>query len=193
MTPERDAKSGPSGKEWALSLATTVLLGNQVLELRTMSTAQTGEQYYSQTPGVRPLQGAAVAVDALIVGCTLAWIVLAKLGPYFRSAVFVLALLGLGLVWTELLVAAGTLDSPIFRLTELPIRPTNNLGVVGGTVFFAYLVMRGPRGKLAKWQSATVKTLLVLGFWMLQWVAWDVVQRAAEGGRRAGATIEGRP
>jgi hypothetical protein len=184
LTTERDAKAGPTGKEWALSLATTVLLGNQVFEMRSMSTAQTGERYYSQTPGVRPLQGAAVAVDALIVGCTLAWIVLAKLGPWFRQAVFLLALLGLGLVWTELLVAAGTLDSQVFRLTQLPIRPTNNLGVVGGTVFFAYMVTRGPRGKLAPWQSVMVKSLLVLGFWMLQWVAWDVVQRSSGGGAR---------
>lgn len=161
--------------EWLVSLAASALLAGQLRTLLAPHEAQSALSYYVQEPGVRVLHVAGAGIDAALVFSTLALIWLPERSRAIRRAMAGLAVLGIGLVWWELVRAATPNPVAVYRLSELPFRPTNNSGILGAQAFFMYLLAKCPSSSLGRW-SIWVKALLVGAFWLLQLAVWDVVR-----------------
>ena len=171
---------GPGWQEWALSFACSLLIGHDLFLARVLREPQSAESYYFQLPWVPATQGAGLAIDVAVIALTLVWIFVGRNRPRFRRAVQFLAVLGILAIWIEIWRAAQV-DSRVFTLTGLPLRPVNNAGIVGAQVFAVYLLLVAPSGRGTWRRTLLVKTGLAVCVWLFQWVLWSGLAGVARG------------
>lgn len=179
----RLAYRGPGWQEWALSVFCTGLTSYQIQNYRSAGDPQTSLRYYMETPGVLAMQAMATAINIAVLATTLAWILFGDKRRIFARLTPLLAAGGFVLAWTELTKAVALLPSPVFTLTELPLRPIGNMGLVGAQVFLTYLLLRLPNGRLPANRAVLLKLAFAAGALIVQVMAWDGVFA----GRLAGA------
>lgn len=169
----------PTWAEVFFSLACTILTATDVLYGRSSNLPQSVESYYLAIPAVQRFHVFDVAVNTLVVVATLLWIVLPATRSVMKPTILVLAALGFGLCWSEVIWAANLDTHGIYHLTNLPFRPVGNSGLLGAQIFGAYLILVMPSGKLGAWQSAALKLALAFCLWLVQYLLWDGVNRVA--------------
>lgn len=179
MIQEPPKRVGPSWREVLFSLACTVLTATDVLYGRSSNLPQSVESYYMAIPAVQRFHTVDVGVNTLVVVCTLFWIVLPATRSVMKPLILLLALLGFGLCWSEVVWATNLDTHGTFHLTNLPFRPVGNSGLLGAQVFGAYLILKMPSGKVREGQAVLLKIGLVVCLWLLQVLVWDGIRRAA--------------
>ena len=161
----RGRYTGPGAPEWVLGLATTALLSGNIQTRFNTEGLQNANRYYFKVAGVYAFQNLGIAIDILIISAVVGWLVWPHGRKGFELAAMIGALLGPPIVWGELILALYTQPNGVFVLDSLPVRPVNNLGVLGASVFFLYLLSKQQFSKkmwidlLVKLVSATVVVL----------------------------------
>lgn len=177
IIPEQWTYIGPGWVEWAFSFAVTALTAGSLNVRLSMGEVMSASRYYSQVEGVMLLHNLALVVNALFLVTIATWIFLSRRQVPFGWVPQALAVIGAALAWTELMIARGTQPNSVYLLESLPIRPINNLGIIGAQVFLTYLIFKSPSGSLKTWPSLVVKSALALCLWLFQLCAWDILAR----------------
>lgn len=173
----RWAYSGPGLTEWLASLACTVMIGSSMRSLAEMDQPMTAASYYSKTPGIAILQFANIGVSLAFMALVLGWIVTRKNTFPLQWLLYTISGLGIGLIWTELVMALKQDKFQVYALTELPYKPIAGGGIVGAQILLTYLIFKLPDGQLKTWQSLLLKAAFSLGAWALQTGLWDLISR----------------
>lgn len=159
--------AGPGGMDWLLAFVCTVLIGLQFRFFMQAGMPQTALGYYWQEPGVPYFHLTALILDVAIIAATAWWIFRPALRRRFELITTWCAALGFAVVWGELVRASLPADR-IYLLTEMPFQSVNNNGLFGSTVFAAYIVYKLPRGDRAWWLDFVLKSVLILGLYLVQ-------------------------
>ncbi len=169
------AYRGPAAVEWLYGLALSFLIATNLQTFALMRDPQTAARYYSEIPGVLPMQYGGMAVSFLVLSTCMAWIVRPDQKPLYLKILAVLAVVGTLLGWIELARALAIAKDSFFELHELPFRPVHNMGLLGPQVHLSYLILRSPGGQTLQGRSWLVRIGLCLCLALAQWALWDRV------------------
>lgn len=179
MIDEQPRRLSPGWAEVLFSLACSALTATDVLYGRSANLPQSVESYYLVIPTVQRFHVLDVAVNTLVVVCTLLWIVFPVSRSAMKPSLVVLAIGGFLLCWAEVFWAARLNTGGVYHLSDLPFRPVGNTGLLGAQVFGAYLLLKMPSGKLTGGQAVLLKVALAVCLWLFQYLFWDGIRRSA--------------
>lgn len=175
--PAKGPYNGPRAPEWVLALALTILVGQEVQTLRSAGTPQSAVRYYFENAWVNPMHVGAVALDVLLILIVASWIFWPRFKEKFEIACAIGVSLGFCLAWVEIVRAVATQPNGLYILRELPIRPVNNLGLIGSQVFLTYMVFKIPTGKVGGLPGFALRVGIACVAWMIQTMAYDALIR----------------
>lgn len=164
----------PGVAEWLVAFAASGMIAAEVQTKADLYRLQSSTAYYFDSPWVPALHWAGLAVNACVIALVMVWMVSPIKGTV-RTLLGAMAAAGAVLCWVELVYALKLQQGAVYALLDLPLRPINNLGVIGAQVFGTYLILRSPTERLRGWRWWLVSAGLSLGLWLFQNVLWGMV------------------
>lgn len=169
---------GPGWREWLMGFGATAMGAGTLAAERAIKDPQSAAAYYGENAWVAPIHGASLVFHGLLLLAVLLWMGTRKEQP-FLTFIRVGAVLVIGCVWTELVLAAHAASEADYLMTRLPIEPINSGGLWGAAACGVYLVLRVPAGRLGRIWSLGLKLMLALASVALQFLLWQGLRAAA--------------
>ena len=158
-----------------MGLSCGALAATQINALTSSAPLQTALSYYLKEPGVRPMHVLAFLLDFLMVAWVALWLFIPRRAILWQLLLLSTAIVAGGLVWLELYRATVPDASRVYVLDSLPFRPVNNFGLVGAGVFFGYITLKLPVGRLSTLPAVLVRFALAFSVLGLQWMLYDAL------------------
>ena len=175
MAEERaELRRGPGAADWLVAMCSTLLIAMEIQTQGARQLLQSAAVYYFDEPWIVQIHAAAIALDCAIVALCAAWFV-TRFKKVTEAGMVALACVGLALCWAELVYALRLQEGAVYVLRDLPVRPVNNVGVVGAQVFGSYLLLKSPIVRLSGWREWLVKGGLAAAFWFFQAIVWQAI------------------